>query len=113
MNGADFDAIDRRIEVQQDRFESCRKAMAISRAILATALVTLAAASTVAVSLRTPAVVFTAIAAAIGAVVWLGASRSSRDEAAEELATLHHAKDKLIDEVAARNGWRDLTPTVH
>ena len=110
---AEFDAIDRQIDELQDRLESCRQAMALSRAAVIVSLVTLALVLTVAEDWRTPAVVFSAIAAAIGGTVWLGASRTSRDETTEKLAALDRTKARLIDEVAARNGWRDLTPTVH
>ena len=112
-NEAEFDTIDRQIEALHERLESCRQAMALSRAAVVVSLVTLALVLTVAGNWRTPAVVFSAIAAAIGGTVWLGASRTSRDENAEKLAALDRTKARMIDEVAARNGWRDLTPTVH
>ena len=110
---AEFETIDRQIEGLQERLDSCRQAMALSRAALVASLATLALVLTVADGWRTPAVVFSAIAAAIGGTVWLGASRSSRDEIAEQLAALDRTKARMIDEVATRNGWRDLTPTVH
>lgn len=109
----EFDAIDGEIEALQERLESCRQAMALSRAAVVVSLLTLALVLTVAGNWRTPAVVFSAIAASIGGTVWLGASRTSRDEIGEKLAALDRTKARLIDEVAARNGWRDLTPTVH
>ena len=112
-NEAEFDTIDRQIEALQERLDSCRQAMALSRAAVLIALVTLALVLTVAGNWRTPTVVFSAIAGAIGGTVWLGASRTSRDENAEKLAALDRTKALMIDEVAARNGWRDLTPTVH
>ncbi len=110
---SEFDTIDRQIELLQERLDACRQAMALSRAAVVVAVGTLVLVLTVAGAWRTPAVVFTAIAAAIGGTVWLGASRTSRDETEAELAALDRTKARLIDEVAARNGWRDLTPTVH
>lgn len=110
---ANFETIDRQIERLQEQLEVCRQAMALSRAAVIVAVLTLVLVSTVAGSWRTPAVVFSAIAAAIGGTVWLGASRTSRDETVEKLAALDRTKSRMIDEVAARNGWRDLTPTVH
>ena len=109
----EFDGIDGQIEALQDRLEGCRQAMALSRAAIVVSILTIGLVLTVAGNWRTPAVVFSAIAAAIGGTVWLGASRSSRDETAEKLAALDRAKARMIDEVAARNGWRDLTPTLH
>lgn len=112
-NEADFDTIDAQIEALQARLDSCRKAMAVSRVAVAAALLTIALALTLVGTLRTPEVVFTAIAAAIGGTVWLGASRTTATEAEAQLEALDRSKAKLIDEVARRNGWRDPTPTVH
>lgn len=109
----EFDGIDGQIEALQERLDGCRQAMALSRAAIVVSILTIGLVLTVAGNWRTPAVVFSAIAAAIGGTVWLGASRSSRDETAEKLAALDRAKAQMIDEVAARNGWRDLTPTLH
>ena len=109
----DFDRIDRETEALQERLDGCRQAMALSRAALVASLLTLASVLTIAGSWRTPTVVLFAIAGAIGGTVWLGASRTSRDETEEKLAALNRMKAKLIDEVAARNGWCDRTPTVH
>ena len=109
----DFDGIDRQIEALQERLDTCRQSMALSRAAVIVSLLTLGLVLTVAGNWRTPTVVFSATAAAIGGTVWLGASRTSRDETAERLAALDRTKAKMIDEVAARNGWRDLTPTLH
>ena len=106
---AEFDTIDRQIEALQERLESCRQAMALSRAAVVVSLMVLALVLTLAGDWRTPAVVFSAI----GGTVWLGASRTSRDETEEKLVALDRTKARLIDEVASRNGWRDLTPTLH
>ena len=110
---AEFEAIDRRIEALQDRLADCRQGMALSRAAIVVSVVVLALVMTVATSYRTPVVVFSAFAALIGGTVWLGASRTSLGEATDELASLDAVKNRMIDEVAVRNGWRDLTPTVH
>lgn len=109
----EFDAIDGQIEALQERLDGCRQAMALSRAVVVVSLLALALVLTMAGAWRTPAVVFSAIAGAIGGTVWLGASRTSRDEAAAALTALDLTKARMIDEVAARNGWRDLTPTLH
>ena len=49
----------------------------------------------------------------IGGTVWLGASRTSLEETRDQLATLEATKNRMIDRVAAANGWRDMTSTVH
>ncbi len=109
----DFEAIDRRIEARQERLESCRQGMALSRAAVAVSLGVLVLVLTLATSYRTPTVVFSAFAALVGGTVWLGASRTSLRETLDELADLDAEKSRMIDRVAARNGWRDMTPTVH
>lgn len=108
-----FDDIDRQIENLLEHQERCRKAMLASKLAMLGAFATLAIVLTVAGGWRTPPVVFGAIAAMIGGLVWLGASKSSNDEIADELATLDAHKSEMIDRVAERNGWRDMTPTVH
>ncbi len=110
---AEFETIDRQIEDLQARVDGCRQAMILSRAAMIAALITLGLVLTVAGTFRTPTVVFSAVAAIIGGLVWLGASRSSLQEAADELAALDAVKNRMIDKVATENGWRDMTPTVH
>ena len=110
---AQLDEVERRIEDLRDALEGCRQAILLSRAAVWLGIVTLALVFTVAGSYRTAPVVFGALTAIIGGTVWSGASRSSRDEAKTSLAAAEARKAALIDEVAARNGWRDLTPSVH
>ena len=110
---ADFDAIDRKIEALQETLDGYRQGMALSRAAVVVSLLVLALVLTVATAYRTPVVVFSAFAALVGGTVWLGASRTSLREVSDELADLDAVKNRMIDEVAARNGWRDMTPTVH
>jgi hypothetical protein len=110
---AELDAIETQIEDLQHELESCRKAMLVSRIAIVGGALVLAAVLTVAGAYRTPAIVFSAFAATIGGIIWLGASKSSSDEKRDALATLDAAKNRMIDRVAAENGWRDMTPTVH
>lgn len=111
-NEAEFDAIDEQIEALHERLESCRKSMALSRVAVGISLVTLVLLVTVTGFWRAPVVMLSAITGAIGGLVWLGASRTSRDETTEGLAALDRSKARLIDEIAARNGWRDTPPTL-
>ena len=110
---ADFDAIDRQIEELQAKLDGCRQAMTLSRAAIAGAALVIALVLTIAGSYRTPTVVFSAFAMMIGGTVWLGASRTSLEETRDQLATLEATKNRMIDRVAAANGWRDMTSTVH
>ena len=112
MSGA-FEAIDRQIAEAQDRIEECRRAIAASRAVALAGAVVLVLALTLVAALRTPTAVFAAVAAVLGGTVWLGASTASLREAEANRAVLCAARERMIDEVTARNGWRDLTPTVH
>ena len=110
---ADFDAIDRQIEEVQGKVDGCRQAMTLSRTAIVGAILVIASVLTIAGSYRTPTVVFSAFAMMIGGTVWLGASKSSLEEAQDQLATLEATKNRMIDRVAAENGWRDMTSTVH
>ena len=110
---SEFEAIDRQIEDLQDKVDGCRQAMMLSRAAIVGAAVAFVLVLTVAGSYRTPTVVFSAIAAMIGGTVWFGANTSSLREAEDALRALDAIKNRMIDQVAADNGWRDLTPTVH
>ena len=68
---------------------------------------------TVAGAYRTPPIVFGAFTALLGGTVWFGANKSSRDDVEGQLAAAEAVKARLFDEVAARNGWPEMTPTVH
>ena len=108
-----LDEVERRIEALRDTLEGCRQAILLSRAAAWLGIASLALVFTVAGSYRTAPVVFGALTAIIGGTVWSGASRSSRDEAKTSLAAAEARRAALIDGVSARNGWRDLTPSVH
>ncbi len=109
----EFETIDRQIAALQDEIDGCRRAITASRAVALAGATVLVLALTIVGALRTPTVVFAAVAAAIGGTVWLGASSSSLREAVESLAALDAVRERMIDKVAGQNGWRDLTPTVH
>jgi hypothetical protein len=108
-----FEKIDERIEALHERLSLCRRAMLVSLVAIYGGGAVAAFVLTIAGSYRTPVVVLGAITAIIGGMVWLGANSSSRAEAEAELAEAQAVKARLFDEVATRNGWRDLTPTVH
>ncbi len=108
----DFETIDRQIEELQREMEGCQQAMTLSRAVIYVAALTFLLVLTVATPFRTPIVVFSTIAAMMGGTVWLGANKSTLQEAAAHLAALDAVKNKMIDRVASANGWCDLTPTI-
>lgn len=108
-----FEQIELQIETLQERLDTCRQAMTLSRAAIYGGALVLLLVLTVAGSYRTPPVVFGAITAVLGGTVWFGANTSSRADVESQLADAEAAKARLFDEVAARNGWPDMTPTVH
>ena len=107
-----FDDLDARIEDLHAKIAGCRQTIVVSRAAVGLGALALLAAVLL-YAWRTPPVILAAIAAMVGGVVWGGASGASREGFMAELADAEAEKARLIDEVAARNGWRDLTPTVH
>ena len=108
-----FDRIEQEIESLRDDLETCHRAITGSRVAIWGGAVVLIAAFTIVRSLETPTVIFGAIAAIIGGIVWYGANKSTREGLEERIADVESRKSGLFDSVAARNGWRDLTPTIH
>lgn len=107
-----FDLLEEKIAAATERRETCRRGMLVSRVAIVGGAAVLALAFFMPVW-RTAPTVLGALSAVIGGLVWLGANRSSDEEARLELEALEANKASLFDEVAARNGWRDFTPTVH
>lgn len=110
---AQFDRIEQETEALRDHLATCIRGILLSRIALWGGLLVLLAAFTILPSLATPTIVFGAIAASIGGVVWYGANKSTRDDLQARLVEIDSRKAGLFDQVAARNGWRDLTPTIH
>ncbi len=108
-----FEEIEQQIEALHERLDSCRQAIALSRAAIYAGGVILLLVLTVAGSYRTPVIVFGAITALLGGTVWFGANTSTRADVEGRLADAEALKARLFDDVAARNGWSEMTPTVH
>ena len=109
---AAFDAIDDEIADLAEARARCRKTILVSRAAVAAGMLTLALSLPFA-ALRAPMIALAALTAMIGGMVWTGASKTSGEELDVSLSEAEARKAALFDEVARRNGWRDLTPTVH
>ena len=109
---AAFETIDAEIADLVEARAGCRRAIAASRAAIIGGALTLALSVPLA-ALRTPTIALAALTAMIGGVVWAGASKSSGEELDARLADVEVRKGALIDRIAAANGWRDVTPTVH
>ena len=107
-----FDELDQRIEDLHAKIAGCRQTILLSRAAVGLGAAAMLAAFLL-YAWRTPPVILTSIAAMVGGVVWGGASGSTREGYASDLVDAEAEKARMIDEIAARNGWRDLTPTVH
>jgi hypothetical protein len=110
---AQFEQIDAEIETLHDELESCRRAILGSRAAIWLGAATILLGLLLVRQLRTPTILFSALTAVIGGTVWFGASRSTREDIERRLADLESRKATLFDAVAARNGWRDMTTTIH
>lgn len=108
-----FDDIEAEIEALQARLDAYHQAMVLARVAIWVGGIALGLVLTVAGGFRTPPVVFGAITAVLGGTVWFGATSSSRAEVENEMADAEARKARLFDAVAARNGWVDMTPTVH
>ena len=110
---AQFDQIDQEIEALNDDLESCRRAILGSRAAIWLGAIVIVLGLFFVRALQTPTILFGAIAATIGGTVWFGANTSTRADLEQRLAALETRKATLFDAVAARNGWRDMTSTIH
>ena len=92
-------AIEREIEELSEYAERCRKAMQISRgAIVAGALLFIGSATGL-VGDHSAVAVIAGFAAMIGGLVWLGANKSSGEEARAELQRAHAELVRAIDEL--------------
>jgi hypothetical protein len=109
----DFEAVDRQIADLTEKLQGCRRAMAVSRAAAFGAGAVLLLVLTLAGSYRTPTIVFGAVSVIIGGTVWLGASRTSQAELQDRLSALDGVKSRMIDEIAAQNGWHTPPPGLH
>ena len=110
---AQFAQIDEEIESVHDQLETCRRAILGSRAAIWLGGLTLVLGLFFVRALQSPTILFGAIAAMIGGTVWFGANTSTRADLEQRLAALEARKASLFDAVAARNGWRDMTTTIH
>ena len=109
---ATFEALDEEIADLLDERASCRRSIFVSRvAVIGGGLILVL--SFWVRALSAPTLLIAALTAMIGGTVWAGASKSSGEEIDARLAETEARKAALIDRVAAANGWRDLTSTVH
>lgn len=110
---ARFAEIDEALAELEERVASCRRAMLLSQVALVGSTGVFLGLLVFGSFERSPVLMLATLASFFGALVWLGASRASRDQAALGIAELEQRKNAMIDLVGARNGWRDITPTVH
>jgi hypothetical protein len=108
-----FARLESQIEDLHDKLDRCRQSILMSRAAIWGGALVLALVFTLLGRYQSAPVILGAMTAIIAGIVWAGASKSSRDDLRIELAEAETKKSRLIDEIALRNGWRDLTPTVH
>lgn len=108
-----FAAIDERLAELADTQERCRRAMLISQIAVGIGLALLVYLNLIGSASNAPGLLLAGLASVFGGIVWLGSSRSSRQDASAEIQALESQKDRLIDAVAAEYGWRDVTDTRH
>ena len=109
---AAFAAVDDEIADLLDARDGCRRAIVVSRVAVVGGTLVLVSSFWLP-ALSAPTVLIAALTAMIGGTVWAGASKSSGEEIDARLADAEARKAALIDRVAAANGWRDMTFTVH
>jgi hypothetical protein len=88
--------LEERIEALHERIEHCRKAMLLSRIAIWAGGTVVAAAFLVGGVDRMVALVLLALSAIIGGFTWLGANRSTREEAERDLAAAEAARAEMI-----------------
>jgi plasmid stabilization system protein ParE len=99
---ASIEALEGRIEALGDTIERCRKAMVLSRAAIWLGGGMIALAVLVAEA-RSVVVMLLGISAVIGGFTWLGANKSSREEAEAALREAEARRDQLIEGVPMRD----------
>ncbi|HVV95354.1 MAG TPA: hypothetical protein VHD15_18230 [Hyphomicrobiales bacterium] len=102
MAAASIEAIEARIEILRERIERCRKAMILSRGAIR------CGAGLIGLALLLPAarnavVVLLGLSAIIAGFTWLGANKSTREEAEAALGEAEADRDGLIDGVSMRD----------
>ncbi|MCB1540255.1 MAG: hypothetical protein KDJ25_05195 [Rhodoblastus sp.] len=98
---AEIERLEARIDELRDQIESCRKAIMLSRFVLAVA-VALFAASLFGLIRSTP-LLFLAIAGAMAGLVGMGSNRTTSELARAELKARRAERDGLIDALAPRS----------
>lgn len=100
-----LDEIENELAALHERIGQYRRAMLGSRVVIAAGLVILVAIYAVFPALGSSALVVGAITGVIGATVWLGSTKSSKEELDARVARTEAERAKIIDRVAAFNGW--------
>jgi hypothetical protein len=111
---AEFDRVDAALEDLQVKIQSCQQAIILARAAILVGLAVLAAVFTIAPAYGTATVIFAAITAVLAGTVWLGATKSTKDELQIQRAAVEARKSELFDVIANQNGWdQDMPGTYH
>ena len=97
---AEIERLEARMDALRDRLESCRKAIMLSRLLLAAAGA-LFLALLLGLAKSTPALLL-AIAGALAGMVGIGSNRTTAEQARAELAACRAERDGLIDALAPR-----------
>ena len=106
-------AIEAELDDLGERIALCRQAMLLSRIAASLGLAVFVAVLLFVPAYRTAPVLLLAFTAVLGGTVWLGATKSTRDELRGQQTEAEARKGGLFDVVAARNGWADVAQTRH
>ena len=93
--------LEAQIEELAARIENCRKFILAARIVIAAGIVVLIAMLFGAIRFD-PAVMVGAVAAVLGGIVIFGSNNSTRNEAAQELATIESRRAALIGQIVLR-----------
>ena len=107
-----LDEIEDQLADMRERIGRYRRAMLGSQVVILAGLAGLVAVYTVFPGYASPTFVVVVIAAVIGAIVWLGATKSSKEELDAALKRIEAERPLIFDRIAADNGWTDAPRVV-
>lgn len=108
---ARLDEIEDELATLREQIGRYRRAMLGSRVVIVAGLTVLVAVYTALPALGSTAIVVCAITGVVGATVWLGSTKSSKEELDARLARTEAERANIFDRVAAFNGWNGRSPS--
>ncbi len=106
---AEIDDLSSMLDVIHSDIETCRQAISLSRGAVAVAVIVVAVVVCAVPAYNTAAVIFPALTAALGGIVWLGASTSSEAALQARRADAEQRRSALLRLGAGPRGWTEGT----